>query len=94
MPKRKKSYQWYRHHAWAGLALVSILFIIRGMVGIPAGVFYPVVIALLIYAVTFLVLTYRQASELVKSPSMDKASAKAAKKQTKAELKRQKKKDK
>lgn len=56
----KKKYGIYRHHAWAGGILLSVLFAIRYLIPhIPDIIFFPLVIILVLYILTALVFTYK-----------------------------------
>ncbi len=66
----KKGYDWYRHHAWGGLAILSLFTGLHAFVSVPPYVTYPVGSVLVGYVILFLVLTYRSAGELKEESSL------------------------
>ena len=59
-----KGYNWYRHHAWGGLAILSLFTGLHAFFSVPSWITLPVGIFLLGYVIFFLFLTYRSAGEL------------------------------
>lgn len=59
-------YEWYRHHAWAGLGFLSILIALRYVFFLPNWFFVPVVLVLVAYVVVSLVGAYRYSGEVLK----------------------------
>ncbi len=99
MTDPQRPYNWYRHHAWGGLALLSILLTIHALSGLPAWILYPCAVVLLGYVIVSLVWTYRASPQLRQPDPVDaahelkmrKLDAKRARKLAKNEAKRQKK---
>lgn len=60
----KKGYNWYRHHAWGGLAILSLFTGLHALASVPWWITYPIGGFLLGYVILFLILTYRNAGEL------------------------------
>jgi len=100
----KRSYNWYKHHAWAALALLSIFFAFtRFYPNVPSHITLVVVGCLCIYALAAILLTYRHNRENVlreresvpDTPDIDskleKEKHKVEKKMLKADTKRAKK---
>jgi MFS superfamily sulfate permease-like transporter len=98
-------YDLYRHHAWAGLGLLSIFIAIRYIIpSIPIWIFVPVLLALIVYILIALMLTYKYRAGLrakiesstTSIPSeeakLQKLKYKLEKKKQKAQVKLQKKK--
>lgn len=56
-PTRKK-YGWYKHHAWAALAMLSIFFAITRFVSVHDTLATAVVLVLAAYAGTAIIFTY------------------------------------
>lgn len=54
-----RQYSWYKHHAWAALALLSLFFAVTRFVTVPPGVSLLVVGVLGTYALVAIALTYR-----------------------------------
>lgn len=65
--KYKQKYEWYRHHAWAGLGILSIVVTIRFLIPLPNWFLFPVISILVIYVVTALIGTYRYSSAILTS---------------------------
>ncbi|HID25634.1 MAG TPA: hypothetical protein EYP23_04140 [Thermoplasmata archaeon] len=65
--KCKQKYEWYRHHAWAGLGILSIVVTIRFLIPLPNWFLFPVISILVIYVVTALIGTYRYSSAILTS---------------------------
>lgn len=99
-------YNWYRHHAWGGMAMLSILLTVHALIGLPPWILFPGAALLLIYIIVSLVLTYRASPQLtrdsgeMKTPGrgetaadakLAKVEAKVQKKSAKADAKRAKK---
>lgn len=87
----KRSYGWYKHHAWAALAMLSIFFAItRFYPGIPHTVTFVVVGCLCLYAIVAIFLTYRHNKEnvLTKEESISDQESKLEKEHLKLEKKR------
>ncbi len=106
MIEYKRKYEWYRHHAWAGLGLLSVFLAIRYFVFLPHLISLPIVCALIIYILVALIFTYKysialsaeeayhDSSELEKEmiqAEVEKARLKVKKKRLKAETKAKKK---
>jgi len=102
----KRSYGWYKHHAWGALALLSIFFAVtRFYPQIPSYLTIVVVTSLCLYALVAIFLTYRHNKENVQGEGdaiivkekmdygseLEKERLKAEKKRLKAEAKRIKK---
>ena len=83
----RKKYEWYRHHAWAGLGLLSVFLAIRYFVFIPDVISLPVIFILVAYILIALLQTYRYSHALI----AEKEKLKLEKKKIKAELKARKK---
>jgi len=109
MTSRDRSrYEWYRHHAWAGLALLSIFLAIRYFVPFPDWISLIIVFSLVAYILVALVFTYKysialsgeepqlpQSEEVEKEKikaKLEKERMKLEKKRLKAQLKAAKKK--
>jgi len=60
----KKGYNWYRHHAWGGLAILSLFTGLHAFVSVPTWITLPVGFFLLGYVIFFLFQTYQSAGEL------------------------------
>ena len=54
----KKGYNWYRHHAWGGLAILSLFTGLHAFFSVPSWITLPVGIFLLGYVIFFLFLTF------------------------------------
>ena len=98
----KRKYAWYRHHAWAGAILLSVVLAARLFIRIDSVLLLPVVLVLIVYIVVALVFTYRYSAGLsvedtkVEVPSSVeservKAQVKLEKKKAKASVKAKKK---
>ncbi|RLF26785.1 MAG: hypothetical protein DRN01_03930 [Thermoplasmata archaeon] len=68
-------YEWYRHHAWAGLGFLSLLVALRYVFFLPNWFFVPVLLLLVVYVAVALVGTYRYSGEFLKQ---DKGREKVA----------------
>ena len=102
-PHERRKYDLARHHAWGGLAFLSIVMVLRILFpDIPSAVVYPLIIILVGYVLVWLCFTYRYRTELKKDaaapmppgggvPRVDKAGMKLEKKRIKADLKARKK---
>ena len=55
----KRKYQIFRHHAWAGLGFLSVVFAIRVIFSESTEILTPVIFILVIYVVVAILLTYR-----------------------------------
>ncbi len=96
-----RRYDWYRHHAWGGLGILSLFSALHALVSIPPWITFPVGGVLTVYIAVNLFRTYRSSGELreTKEPvpasanggDADKVQAKAEKKRLKADAKREKK---
>ena len=92
-----RTYDWYRHHAWGGLAILSLFSALHAFLSIPVWITLPVGGMIAVYIAINLFRTYRAAGELKKSEStpsgleVEKAHAKTEKKRLKAEAKQAKK---
>ncbi len=100
----RKKYEWYRHHAWAGLGLLSVFLAIRYFVFIPNIISLPVIFILVAYILIALLQTYRYSHALIAEKELpvdlekeklkfiaEKEKLKLEKKKIKAELKARKK---
>ncbi|HOP09158.1 MAG TPA: hypothetical protein PK718_01655 [Candidatus Methanofastidiosa archaeon] len=99
----KRSYGWYKHHAWAALALLSIFFAItRFYPEVPERMVYVIVGGLCLYALIAILLTYSHNREHIlkneentlitdNDDGPEKERLKIEKKRIKAEAKRIKK---
>jgi hypothetical protein len=103
----KKRYEWYRHHAWAGLGLLSIVLAIRYFFPLPDFLLLPIVVVLIIYILVALMFSYKYSIALsareeehmslseshgeIMSTDIEKARLKVEKKRVKAGVKAQKK---
>ncbi|MBN1786732.1 MAG: hypothetical protein JW825_07095 [Candidatus Methanofastidiosa archaeon] len=101
MDDMKRSYSWYKHHAWAALSMLSIFLVFtRFYTELPAAVTASIVGFLCTYAIVAIILTYKHNEENVtvkgdEPPragetdyaSLDKDMLKAEKKRLKAEAK-------
>jgi len=97
-------YQWYKHHAWAGLAILSILVVIRSIFIFPNQIFVPAILVLIVYIVVSLIGAYRYSGSILKQveyenvktmkdqKKIEKLRLKLEKKRAKAEYKAKKKK--
>lgn len=95
----KIKYPLAKHHAWGGLALLSLISILRLLLpGFPDYLAFPLIGALFLYVLIWLGLTYRYRKELGGNSSAyspgngqeDKAEKKAAKNRLKLDKKRAK----
>ncbi|MHC1605690.1 MAG: hypothetical protein ACXQTP_06965 [Candidatus Methanofastidiosia archaeon] len=98
---KKRQYSWYKHHAWAALALLSIFFALSRFVdNIPRFISLPAVAILSIYALVAIVFTYlhnrdnvikesemKMHKEIVEKNQAIKENAKIEKKRLKAQIK-------
>jgi hypothetical protein len=92
-------YRWYKHHAWAGLAILSIVVVIRSIFIIPNWIFVSIVLLLILYVTVALVGTYRYSKSILRqsgnrilvNDGMEKARLKLEKKRVKALYKAEKK---
>ena len=94
--EHKQKYEKYRHHAWAGLGLLTVFAAINYLLKLPFEIAITIVGVLSIYIVVALIFTYRYSKGLsadTQAPSTlaDKETEKAEKKRIKAELKKKKK---
>ena len=94
----RRKYDIFRHHAWAGLALLSIFLAVRYFIPFPDWISLPVVFSLVLYSLVALVFTYKYSSALSaegphpsRSGEVEKERLKLEKKKIKAELKAMKK---
>lgn len=93
----RRSYGWYKHHAWAALAMLSLFFAASQVVDVPGSVTKVVIAVLSVYALVALTYTYmanketqqRQVETLEAKEKKD--LEKLEKKRLKAELKAKKK---
>lgn len=89
-----KKYEIYRHHAWAGLGLLSVFLAIRYFIFIPWIVSLIIVSILSIYILASIALTYkyyRYVGEAKAKTAEEKEMEKIRKKEIKAALKMEKK---
>ncbi len=103
----KRKYQIFKHHAWAGLGFLAVLFAIRVIFPLSTQILSPLIFVLIVYIVVALIFTYKyraglSAKEKVLSPSeelgkekikadVEKSRLKVEKKKAKAEAKAKKK---
>ena len=103
----KRKYQIFKHHAWAGLGFLAILFATRIFFPDFTLIFSPIIFILIVYILVALIFTYKYRSGLTtideinvvttdeKSKNQiiktNKDQIKIEKKKAKAEVKRQKK---
>lgn len=94
----RKKYEWYRHHAWAGLGILSVFLAINYFVSFPYFISFSVVFALSIYIIVSLIFTYKYSislssgeTEIKEGKDIEKELLKIEKKRIKAELKAKKK---
>jgi hypothetical protein len=60
LSKHQKRYEWFRHHAWAGLGLLSVFLAINFFIqGIPQLISIPIVFVLISYILVSLFYTYK-----------------------------------
>ncbi len=105
--EERRKYEWYRHHAWAGLALLSIFLALRYFISFPDWLSLAVVFSLIFYVLIALAFTYKYSSalseeqQMLQSEEMEKEKIRAKlekerlkleKKRLKAQLKAEKKK--
>jgi uncharacterized membrane protein (DUF106 family) len=64
--ENKRRYAWYRHHAWAGTILLSVVLAIHYFIDIDQILILPIVTVLIIYIIVALVFTYRYSAELTR----------------------------
>ena len=96
----RRRYSWYKHHAWAALAMLSLFFAVSRFIAVPAAAAIIIVIALGSYALVAIAFTYRHNTDNI-SPDGQAAGAtpeertkdweKREKKRLKAEAKLRKK---
>ena len=74
----KQRYAWYRHHAWAGAILLSVVLAIQYFIELDHLLLVPIVGVLILYIVISLMFTYRYSRSLtieektsIESPSED-----------------------
>jgi uncharacterized membrane protein len=103
--KMRKKYDLARHHAWAGLGLLSVVAAVRLLLpALPDGLFLAISSTLIVYILFWLFLTYRYRAGLKADSSpitevsaekaktaLEKARLKLEKKRAKAEIKARKK---
>lgn len=90
----RRKYEIFHHHAWAGLALLSVFLALRYFISFPNWISLPVVFCLVLYIIIALFFTYRYSSALSEdeppvpqNEGMKKGRLKLEKKIVKAELK-------
>jgi len=100
MSNSRKKYEWYRHHAWAGLGLLSVFLAIRYFIFISNLISLPILFALIFYILISLAYTYKYSTALSEETTeqsermeaeIEKARLKLEKKRLKAEVKARKK---
>lgn len=96
----RKKYEWYRHHAWAGLGILSVFLAINYFISLPYFISLSVVFVLSIYIMVSLIFTYKysvslssEEVEIKEDKNIEKELLKIEKKRIKAELKAKKKKN-
>ncbi|HEC88329.1 MAG TPA: hypothetical protein ENI52_03325 [Thermoplasmata archaeon] len=95
----RRKYEWYRHHAWAGLGILSVFLAINYFISIPYLISLIFVFILSVYIIVSLTLTYKYSVSLPSEEiekielkkGMEKELLKIEKKRIKAELKAKKK---
>ncbi|HEC76221.1 MAG TPA: hypothetical protein ENI33_03035 [Thermoplasmatales archaeon] len=98
----RRKYEWYRHHAWAGLGILSVFLAINYFISIPYLISLTFVLIISVYIVVSLILTYKYSASLSSEEierteakaDMEKELLKIEKKRIKAELKAKKKREK
>ncbi len=104
---KKRKYHIFKHHAWAGLGFLAVLFAIRVIFPLSDDLLSPIIFILVIYVLVALIFTYKYSSELTSQQPIEKTTldskkdknnkkiiekqVKIEKKRTKAEVKRKKK---
>jgi high-affinity K+ transport system ATPase subunit B len=97
--ENRKRYNLFKHHAWAGTALLSVLLAIRILIPFPNQLFIPLGVILIIYILFTVSFTYRYSTALSsddtsqQSESLEKDKLKMEKKRLKNEAKIKKKSD-
>jgi hypothetical protein len=98
----KKKYSIYRHHAWAGGILLSVLFAINFLIpSIPDIIFFPLVFVLVCYILISLFFTYKYREglateekvvevQVLKESEKDRVNAEIEKERLKLEKKKAK----
>jgi hypothetical protein len=70
----KRKYEIFRHHAWAGTALLSILLALQYLVtSIPRYIFIPLGTLLIVYILVAVLFTYKYRAGLSKIEDLDRA---------------------
>lgn len=95
----QRKYAFYRHHAWAGAILLSVVFALHYLFDIESRILYPLIVALVIYIIVALFFTYKyhmglgvRAEEIsTLSPKTQEKKIKYDTQVEKARLKREKK---
>lgn len=96
---KKRKYHIFKHHAWAGLGFLAVLFAIRVIFPLSDDLLTPIIFILVIYVLVALIFTYKYRSELSSQQPSDitkletkkyKNSKKISKNQVKIEKKRAK----
>lgn len=82
----KKNYHIFRHHAWAGLGFLAVLFAIRVIFPASAGILSPIIFVLIIYIVIALIFTYRYRSGLTNKEEIINSEVELEKEKIKAKI--------
>lgn len=61
---QKRKYHIFKHHAWAGLGFLAVLFALRFIHPLSTVILSPIIFILIIYIVISLILTYKYRSGL------------------------------
>lgn len=93
---QKRKYHIFKHHAWAGLGFLAVLFALRFIFPLSTTILQPIIFILIIYILIALFLTYKYRSELSVQPdslttSIDSKKQKSNKKNEKYQFKIEKK---
>ncbi len=88
MNQKQKKYPLAKHHAWGGLALLSLISALRLLFpDLPDWIAFPLIGLLIIYILVWLGLTYRYRKELPREKSSPDISGKDEGKIRKKEVK-------
>jgi len=93
---QKRKYHIFKHHTWAGLGFLAVLFALRFIFPLSTTILQPIIFILIIYILIALFLTYKYRSELSVQPdslttSIDSKKQKSNKKNEKYQFKIEKK---
>lgn len=97
----RKRYEFFRHHAWAGLGILSVFLALQYFIALPSWIAAAAVCILSAYILISLMGTYRwyrkgllsggEISRELETVAVERAQLKLEKKKIKAELKAKKK---